>query len=65
MRPTPADRRRYLPGKEPELMSDAAKQLVLLLWICAGLIAVLGLVSLAAALSPMGNSGWLGKTRSS
>jgi lysylphosphatidylglycerol synthetase-like protein (DUF2156 family) len=59
VRPTPADRRRYLPGKEPELMSDAAKQLVLLLWICAGLIAVLGLVSLAAALSPMGNSGWL------
>jgi len=40
-------------------MSDAAKQLVLLLWVCAGLIAILGLVSLAAAVSPMGNSGWL------
>ena len=40
-------------------MSDGMKQLVLLLWICAGLIAILGLVSLAAAVSPTGNSGWL------
>mmetsp|Transcript_25185 Transcript_25185/g.79510 ORF Transcript_25185/g.79510 Transcript_25185/m.79510 type:complete len:119 (+) Transcript_25185:309-665(+) len=40
-------------------MSDAAKQLVMLLWICAGLIFVLGLMALAAAVSPVGNSGWV------
>ena len=50
-------RRWYLPGKAPELMSDAAKQLVLLLWVCAGLIFVVGLMALAAAVSPVGNSG--------
>lgn len=40
-------------------MSDAAKQLVLLLWVCAGLVFVIGLMALAAAVSPVGNSGWI------
>jgi len=52
-------RRWYVPAKQPELMSDAAKQLVLLLWVCAGLVFVIGLMALAAAVSPVGNSGWI------
>uniref|UniRef100_A0A7S0P5V3 Uncharacterized protein n=1 Tax=Calcidiscus leptoporus TaxID=127549 RepID=A0A7S0P5V3_9EUKA len=41
-------------------MSDVAKQLVLLLWVCAGLVAVLGLVALAMAISPVErDNGWV------
>mmetsp|Transcript_31873 Transcript_31873/g.69752 ORF Transcript_31873/g.69752 Transcript_31873/m.69752 type:complete len:168 (-) Transcript_31873:100-603(-) len=53
-------RKWYLPGKAPELMSDVAKQLVLLLWVCAGLVAVLGLMALAVAVSPVDReNGWI------
>ncbi|EOD15326.1 hypothetical protein EMIHUDRAFT_243787 [Emiliania huxleyi CCMP1516] len=48
----------YVPAKQPELMSDAAKQLVLLLWVCAGLVFVIGLMALAAAVSTLGNVLW-------
>mmetsp|Transcript_17200 Transcript_17200/g.28825 ORF Transcript_17200/g.28825 Transcript_17200/m.28825 type:complete len:167 (+) Transcript_17200:47-547(+) len=53
-------RKWYLPGKTPELMADTTKQLVLLLWIAAGLVSVLGLVALALAVSPVEReNGWI------
>ena len=54
-------RRWYLSKKTtvPELISDDYKQLVLLFWVCSGLVAVLGVMALACAISPVVISGWM------